>query len=106
MGGGLFQFCSAVTEKPAIPMHQMTYSFAGIQPSSALQWPVLLVANSVIASFFTALASDSLSFKYKIKKNIRFFAKETSKDHLSMNSTYDSIESGKGDLCERCKTSD
>ena len=106
MGGGVFQFCSAVTEKPAVPMHQMTYSFAGIQPSSALQWPVLLMANSVIACFFAALAVGYAFFLSWDKHIIGIFAKETSKDQLLTNNTYDSIDSSRTELCERCKNND
>ena len=100
MGGGLFQFCSAVTEKPAIPMHQMTYSFTGVQPSSDLSWPVLIVAHSVIACFFAAFATGYAFFLSWDKHMVGIFAKEDSKDNLLM---YDSIESSRNNLCDRCR---
>ncbi|XP_047741228.1 uncharacterized protein LOC125179435 [Hyalella azteca] len=125
MGGGVFKFCSAVTEKSSMTASSSGHNsgqFSSFVPapsvpsSTTLHWPLLLAANCVVGCFLAALAIGYTFFLTWDKQMILNFLtnKGDSNDHLIMNETYDYSSSAPPapannerckPLCSRCKNS-
>lgn len=108
IGGGMFQFCSAVTERPVIPsLHSLHYHrAANLQPSASLHWPVLMAANSIVGCFLAALATGYTFFISWDKHITRKFITTSEISDRELQETYDDIHSCKRTvLCGQCQTS-
>lgn len=103
MGGGVFKFCSAVTEKSiSSTAHSIMFNnIIGTSPSTTLHWPLLLAANSVVGCFLAALAIGYTFFLTWDKQMLNFLNRGDSKDHLILSECPDMKE--RRSLCDRCK---
>ena len=105
IGGGLFQFCSGVTDRLIVSSsHSLHYQrITNQQPTAILRWPVLMAANSVVGCFLAAFSTGYTLFLSWDKQILAFFTNTESSDQLVATTSYDALNTcSRKVLCNRC----